>query len=418
MDPQRDLLEIVAAGAFEPATNRSKGLDPPHLVVSDEHCPAALHFYSFFEPRFAVSRYSATRKLNADCQVLNKSAKPCPAENGKGIAWTSVHKTLRSPVFSRAIRKRHPRRRPPAYSVSWVFGLFRAGKGAIMKTMHSPPAGETRFWRPDHLGGAELIFASYGRYAFPRHFHEEYLIANMVGGAERLQHSHGTDEAPAGSLILLNPGQVHENSAVDDSGFAYRTLYVPIGLAEQCLIDAGLPATPLPGFTQTVAWDRETFAVLQQLHLAVEAGEPALRLQTLLGVGICRIFRRHGAVPLLSAWPRPSSRTITQVREYLDAHFAENVSLADLSRLVGLSAFHLARSFREAVGLPPCQYQINRRILYVVGRLRDGAPIASAACEAGFADQSHLNRHFKRIVGITPGQFRANRKSVQDMPRG
>jgi AraC-like DNA-binding protein len=105
------------------------------------------------------------------------------------------------------------------------------------------------------------------------------------------------------------------------------------------------------------------------------------------------------------------------VREYLDAHFAENVSLDDLSRLAGLSAFHLARSFRETVGLPPYRYQLHRRILYALGRLREGAPIASTACEAGFADQSHLNRHFKRILGITPGQFRADRKSVQDRRR-
>jgi AraC-like DNA-binding protein len=287
-----------------------------------------------------------------------------------------------------------------------------------MKSMHSPPTGETRFWRPADLDGAELMFASYGWYAFPRHFHEEYLIANLVGGAERLGHTGGTDEVTPGSLILLNPGQVHENSAVDDRGFAYRTLYVPIRLAERYLIDAGLEARPLPGFTRAVARDRETFAALQQFHLAVEVGEPTLTLQTLLGAAIGRVFRRHGAVPPPRRLPPPSRRKINQVREYVDAHFAENISLDDLSRLVGLSACHLAHSFREAVGLPPCQYQIQRRILHVLGRLREGAPIASAACEAGFADQSHLNRHFKRVVGITPGQFRATRKNVQYVPRG
>jgi hypothetical protein len=41
-------------------------------------------------------------------------------------------------------------------------------------------------------------------------------------------------------LILLNPGQVHENGAVDDSGFALRTLYLPAPLAERYFQDAGL----------------------------------------------------------------------------------------------------------------------------------------------------------------------------------
>jgi AraC-like DNA-binding protein len=283
--------------------------------------------------------------------------------------------------------------------------------------MPSFSKSETRFWRPVGLGGAELVFASYGRHAFPRHFHEEYLIAIMVRGVERLRHARGSDLAPAGSLILLNPGQVHENSAVDDAGFAYRTLYVPLQLMERCLVDIGLPATPLPVFADVVALDYETFTMMQQLHRAVEAGEPVLRLQTLLAAGLSRLLRGHGAVASPKELSRPSLRRINLVREYLDAHFAENVSLDDLSRLAGLSAFHLVRSFRDEVGLPPCQYQVHRRVLHVLGRLREGTPIASAAYDAGFVDQSHLHRHFKRILGITPGQFRAVRKSVQDRPR-
>jgi AraC-like DNA-binding protein len=288
---------------------------------------------------------------------------------------------------------------------------------SIREPMPWPPSGETRFWCPADLGGAELAFASYGRYAFPRHFHEEYLIALMVGGVELLRHGRGSDHVTAGSLILLNPCQVHENSSVDDNGFAYKTLYVPPGLAEHCLTHAGFQATLLPGFAQAVVRDQRAFAVLQQLHLAVEAGAPALALQSLLIATLSQIFRRHCALPQPKELPPPSPRQITQVREYLDAHFAENVSLDDLSRLAGLSAFHLARSFRDTIGLPPYQYQLHRRVLHALARLREGAPIALAAYEAGFVDQSHLNRHFKRILGITPGRFRADRKSVQDRTR-
>jgi AraC-like DNA-binding protein len=277
-----------------------------------------------------------------------------------------------------------------------------------------PATEESRFWRPAGLDGAELIFTSCGRYSFPRHFHEEYTIAIMVRGVERLRHEHGNELAPRGSLILVNPGQVHENGAVDDGGFAYRTLYAPIRLVQRCLEDAGLQSETLPEFPEAVVLDRETFVQLQQLHLAVEAGDPVLRLQTLLAEGLSRLFCRHATVPSPKASLPPSRRRIARVREYLDAHFAANVSLSDLSRLTGLSAFHLVRSFCGEFGLPPCQYQIQRRVRHALERLRQGVPISQAAYEAGFADQSHLNRHFKRIVGVTPGQFRADRKNVQD----
>jgi AraC-like DNA-binding protein len=37
--------------------------------------------------------------------------------------------------------------------------------------------------------------------------------------------------------------------------------------------------------------------------------------------------------------------------------------------------------------------------------LLNGTPIAEAALEAGFFDQSHLNRVFKKFHGVTPGQY-------------
>ncbi|SKB02083.1 transcriptional regulator, AraC family [Agreia bicolorata] len=40
--------------------------------------------------------------------------------------------------------------------------------------------------------------------------------------------------------------------------------------------------------------------------------------------------------------------------------------------------------------------------------LRSGSPIASAAAEAGFADQPHLSREFRRLVGESPAQFAAS----------
>jgi AraC-like DNA-binding protein len=37
--------------------------------------------------------------------------------------------------------------------------------------------------------------------------------------------------------------------------------------------------------------------------------------------------------------------------------------------------------------------------------LADGRPIAEAAIDAGFADQSHMTRAFVRQFGVTPGRY-------------
>jgi AraC-like DNA-binding protein len=89
----------------------------------------------------------------------------------------------------------------------------------------------------------------------------------------------------------------------------------------------------------------------------------------------------------------------------LDDHAAESVPLQTLARFAGLSAFHLCRVFREAVGMTPHAYQTQARIRRAKSLLRAGMPITEVAAEVGFYDQAHLTRHFKRIVGLTPGRY-------------
>jgi AraC-like DNA-binding protein len=280
--------------------------------------------------------------------------------------------------------------------------------------MRSSRVDISRFWRPIGLGGAELAYTSYGRHAFPRHFHEEYVIAIMVRGVERLRHDGNTDLVSAGHLILLNPGQVHENGAVDDGGFAYRTLYVPPSQMQTTLINSELREQLMPGFGRAVAFDPDAFDLLRRLHEAVEAGDTLVHQQSLLTIALAKIYRHHAGLSSPSKWAPPPRNKISAIQEYLDAHFAETVSLEHLARIAGVSPFHLVHSFTEVVGMPPGQYQLQRRVLHALKCLRDGVPISSAAQEAGFADQSHLHRHIKRFLGVTPGQFRADRKSVQD----
>ncbi|MEW6665176.1 MAG: helix-turn-helix domain-containing protein [Thermodesulfobacteriota bacterium] len=82
--------------------------------------------------------------------------------------------------------------------------------------------------------------------------------------------------------------------------------------------------------------------------------------------------------------------------------------------MANLSEFHLLRSFRAVVGLPPHAYLIQRRIDYARSHLSRRLPIVQVGLETGFTDQSHFTRWFKKIVGITPGQYRRHSNSVQE----
>ena len=110
-----------------------------------------------------------------------------------------------------------------------------------------------------------------------------------------------------------------------------------------------------------------------------------------------------------------ASPYVSRARAYLDEHWVRNVPLDELATVAGVSKFHLARRFTEAVGLPPHTYQNRLRVHHAMEMLRGGASVQDAAVRTGFSDASHLCRHFKRFAGTTPGRFaRARHATTAD----
>jgi AraC family transcriptional regulator len=103
-----------------------------------------------------------------------------------------------------------------------------------------------------------------------------------------------------------------------------------------------------------------------------------------------------------------SPERLQRVRDYVEAHLDEDLSLTVLADIACLSPYHFSRSFKQATGVGPQRYVIQRRIERAKRLLRQThQPLALIAQEAGFADQSHLTQTFHREIGVTPGRFRA-----------
>jgi transcriptional regulator GlxA family with amidase domain len=98
-------------------------------------------------------------------------------------------------------------------------------------------------------------------------------------------------------------------------------------------------------------------------------------------------------------------RGVSEAIDYIHAHLVEDFSLQDLAGAVGISPYHLVRTFGERVGMPPSSYRRALRVLAAQRLLRAGLRPADVAAECGFYDQSHLNRHFKSVTGVTPRHY-------------
>lgn len=79
------------------------------------------------------------------------------------------------------------------------------------------------------------------------------------------------------------------------------------------------------------------------------------------------------------------------------------VPLAELSRVAGLSGFHLTRYFAAAYGAPPARYHRTLRLERAAQRLRHGdAAITEVALDAGYAELSAFSHAFRREYGCAP----------------
>ncbi len=99
------------------------------------------------------------------------------------------------------------------------------------------------------------------------------------------------------------------------------------------------------------------------------------------------------------------AKYVLRARQLLDN--AEGVvTLAQLSKSVGLSPFHLQRLFKRATGLSPREYQSARRMQHVKTELRKGEDVTTALYDAGFGSPSRLYEKSDQHLGMTPGTYR------------
>lgn len=268
----------------------------------------------------------------------------------------------------------------------------------------------SRLWRPAGLPGLECLAADFRRQAFSRHFHEGYALGVITRGALGFRYRGEGVVAPVGSVNLVVPGEPHDGAPAAPDGWAYRMFYLEPALLRQAAEDLAQRPAGLPWFSSGVLNNAGLARQVAALHHDLAPAGPfsvsALEAETRLRALLVRWIARHADAPPTGRPPRPEPRAVRLGREILEDRFAEDLSLADLAQVAGLSPFHFARLFQSAFGLPPHAYLNQVRVRRAEALLATSMRLADVAAEVGFADQSHLTRQFKRLTGLTPARYR------------
>lgn len=284
----------------------------------------------------------------------------------------------------------------------------RMAQSSSTSSNRSKDIGDSvRFARFEGLSGLEIMSARWVEHSFAPHSHDFYAVSLNRGGYGAFHCRRELHDAAPGTCNLIGPGELHTGQPVDDRGWSYHNLYIESTLMTALLesLDAAAPAVLT--FRAPLVRDPVLAAQLRHLFTSLRSPLSLLHVETALMSIIRRVAAEHiecaRSLPVATARREP--RAVYRVKEWLDVHAEENVSIRALAELVGLSPHYLVREFHRHVGVPPHRYQKLVRVNRARRLLAAGVPISQAAYQAGFYDQSHLNRCFKETMGVTPGHY-------------
>lgn len=174
---------------------------------------------------------------------------------------------------------------------------------------------------------------------------------------------------------------------------------------------AGLldPADPVWHVEPVAHWRRRIAEVLTGATGAAAALVEVTRLLQLLAE--MRVARAGG---MAATAPEPWLETACRRLET-----AEAPDWAAFARELGFTYEQFRKRFSAAMGQPPAQYRLARRVDQAAVRLRsDDAPLRVIAAELGFCDEFHFSKLFKRRTGLSPSAYRAQWRGAEPAKGG
>lgn len=252
---------------------------------------------------------------------------------------------------------------------------------------------------------AELPFIFHPEFSVVRHhcspnWHENIELLYCLSGEGTIRC--GTEIQPflPGDLYVVNHDLTH--CVYSDTAVLYRCLIID----NTFLRSNGIP-TPIY-FQPLIRDDRfgELLAHLAKSYTCHGAGKPYavpdIR-HTVLSILLllCREFA-------LDAFPDATPAADEYVKNaivYIRKNLASPITLDSVAEAVGVSKYHLSRSFKAVTGKTIIEMTNIIRCTEAKRLLENGASVSTAATTCGYENLSYFSRTFRRIFNRLPSEF-------------
>ncbi|WP_022663911.1 AraC family transcriptional regulator [Desulfospira joergensenii] len=264
------------------------------------------------------------------------------------------------------------------------------------------------------LDNLEVMTARFYDHTYTKHYHDGYALALILEGAETYLWNHKRHTAPKGSVIVINPAEIHNGHALDrKQGWKYFVMYPHLSLVKKSLADMGMNPDRLPWFPETVIKNAGIGKKILEFMKANEDQEPSLAMEILFLELFSLLIQGHAEFSTRGGHPDHGGfGKVKRVTDKIYSLYDTPLTLESLAKEEGVSSFSLLRLFKKHKGVTPYLMLTSLRINKAKSCLRSNHSFADTAFMCGYSDQSHMTKQFKKWIGITPGEYqRSNRKN-------
>lgn len=276
----------------------------------------------------------------------------------------------------------------------------------------------TKSSAPARWGGIALEKYTVPAVFIPRHEHPEAFLHLVLQGAVKYEvNTRGRNlrfTSCPGTLFLLPRG------TVDEVNWTGPTQRVIVNIHTSLLTHALEETAHQTEVELTERWDlmdRHISALILEMMADLDDNSPAgtiygESLANALAVYLVKRYAVRQTVPVIHKGGLTRNR-LKRVLDYIAASLDENISLAQLAAIAGMSPHYFSELFKRSTGRAPHNYVLMQRIERAKQQLQDPQrSIIDAGLDAGFQNPSHFARMFRKIEGTTPSAYRA-----EHMPR-
>ncbi len=265
------------------------------------------------------------------------------------------------------------------------------------------------------------VLSSYAGGEVPWHWHDEVELKLVLEGRAEISCNGDKYVLQAGDGMFVNGGVLHRTRGIRGQDCVIGSIVFEMPVLTGSLGSAfeeryfrpvyKNPALAVLVLTRAVPWQARA---LEQLHFAYEAGAgQQFTFELELRAGLSRFWGElcQANADVLSGPQMEEDETTARMRmmlSYLEEHFTEELTPADLAEAAHISERECFRCFERVLGAPPTVCILRRRIACAAKLLREtDLPVTEIGMQAGFHSPSYFGRRFRERMGCTPSEFRA-----------